>query len=169
MFVCSKSFVVKPRKPQTSKIVDYFPYFNEKEILELRINLLKDHVDKFVIVDANKSYTGKEKPFTCKNTLKELGLWDENKIQVIELDLHSDDDEIDFTDNFRVKVMGNRHLQLALNEDTENKIKAWCFGHYHKSVDRDHAGVRYVSNPKGRGTDCWHQTPYYPKRIEIPY
>lgn len=95
----NKSFVVKPRKPQTSKIVDYFPYFNEKEILELRINLLKDHVDKFVIVDANKSYTGKEKPFTCKNTLKELGLWDENKIQVIELDLHSDDDEIDFTDS----------------------------------------------------------------------
>jgi hypothetical protein len=77
--------------------------------------------------------------------------------------------EIDFTDNFRVNVMGNRHLQLALNEDTENKIKAWCFGHYHKSVDRDHAGVRYVSNPKGRGTDRWHQTPYYPKRIEIPY
>jgi FkbM family methyltransferase len=97
----NKSFIIKPRKPKSSKVVDYFPYFNEKEILELRINLLKDHVDKFVIVDANKSYTGKEKPFTCKNTLKELGLWDENKIQVIELDLHSDDDEIDFTDTDR--------------------------------------------------------------------
>ena len=95
----SKSFTVKSRKPK-SKIVDYFPYFNEKEILEFRINLLKDYVDKFVIVDANKSFTGKEKPFTCKNALKELGLWDENKIQVIELDLHSDD-EVIFTDHDR--------------------------------------------------------------------
>jgi hypothetical protein len=96
----NKSFIVKPRKPK-SKIVDYFPYFNEKEILELRINLLKDYVDKFVIVDANRSHTGKVKPFTCKDTLKELGLWDENKIQVIELNLHSDDDEVVFTDHDR--------------------------------------------------------------------
>ena len=97
----NKSFIVKPRKPKGSKIVDYFPYFNEKEILELRINLLKDYVDKFVIVDANRSHTGKVKPFTCKDTLKELGLWDENKIQVIELNLHSDDDEVVFTDHDR--------------------------------------------------------------------
>ncbi len=97
----NKSFVVKPRKPETSKIVDYFPYFNEKEILELRINLLKDYVDKFVIVDANRTFTGKLKPFTCKDTLKEIGLWDENKIEVIELELHSDEDIVEYTDNDR--------------------------------------------------------------------
>ena len=94
----TKTFTIKSKKPKILKVVDYFPYFNEKEILELRINLLKDHVDKFVIVDANRFYTGKLKSFTCKNTLKELGLWDEDKIQVIELELHSDDDNVDFTD-----------------------------------------------------------------------
>lgn len=76
--------------------------------------------------------------------------------------------DLDFIDNYRVNVMGNRHLQMALDEDTENKIKAWCFGHYHKSVDREFAGIRYVSNPRGRGGDQqWNQNPYYPKRIEI--
>ena len=75
--------------------------------------------------------------------------------------------DIDFVDNYRTNIMGNRYIQNAIEEDTENKIKAWCFGHYHKSVDRYFAGIRYVSNPRGRGDTQWSQNPYYPKRIEI--
>ena len=32
------------------KIIDFFPYFDPtgKEILELRINMLKDYVDEFI-------------------------------------------------------------------------------------------------------------------------
>ena len=67
-------------------IVDCFTYFNEKEILELRINLLKDYVDKFVIVDANYTHSGVKKEFTCKKTIRELGL-PEDIIEVIEVDL----------------------------------------------------------------------------------
>ena len=40
-------------------IIDSFLYFNEKELLELRINLLYDYVDKFIIFDANRTHTGK--------------------------------------------------------------------------------------------------------------
>lgn len=68
------------------KIVDCFPYFNEKELLELRINLLKNKVDKFIICEANHTHKGEPKPFTCNNTLFELGLMSD-KIQVIELNL----------------------------------------------------------------------------------
>jgi hypothetical protein len=75
--------------------------------------------------------------------------------------------DIDLADNVRFNTMGNLHLQQALDEDTENKVKAWCFGHYHKSVDRDFGGVRYVSNPRGRGDTTWQQNPYFPKRIEF--
>ena len=75
--------------------------------------------------------------------------------------------DIDLEDNVRFNTMGNLHIQQALDEDTENKVKAWCFGHYHKSVDRDFSGVRYVSNPRGRGDTAWQQNPYFPKRIEI--
>ena len=32
-------------------IIDSFPYFNEKELLELRINLLHDYVDEFIFLD----------------------------------------------------------------------------------------------------------------------
>lgn len=68
------------------RIIDCFPYFNEKELLELRINLLYDHVDKFIICDADRTHSGKPKPFTCKETIDSLGLPKE-KIQVIEVEL----------------------------------------------------------------------------------
>ena len=70
------------------RIVDCFPYFNEKELLELRINLLYDYVDKFIIVDADHTHKGGPKPFTLKKTIKKLNL-PQNKIQVIELNLPS--------------------------------------------------------------------------------
>jgi beta-1,4-mannosyl-glycoprotein beta-1,4-N-acetylglucosaminyltransferase len=67
-------------------VVDCFTYFNEKEIFELRINLLKDYVDKFIVCEANYTFSGNPKEYTLKETIKELGLQDEN-IEVIEVDL----------------------------------------------------------------------------------
>ncbi len=71
-------------------IIDSFPYFNEKELLELRINLLYDYVDRFIIFDANRTHAGKIKEFTCKDTLNKLNL-NSNKISVIELDMSNYD------------------------------------------------------------------------------
>lgn len=73
----------------------------------------------------------------------------------------------DLTESPRFNCMGNPHLQLALDEDTENKIQVWAFGHYHRPVDREFGGIRYVSNPRGRGDTPWCQPAYYPKRIEV--
>lgn len=75
--------------------------------------------------------------------------------------------DIDLVDNIRFNSMGNRHLYSSLGEDTESKVRAWVFGHYHRSVDRQVDGIRYVCNPRGRGNTSWSQDPYYPKRIEI--
>lgn len=75
--------------------------------------------------------------------------------------------DIDLVNTERFNLMGNQHMNLALDEDSENKIRAWCFGHYHKTVDREISGIRFVNNPRGRGNTPWSQNPYYPKRIEI--
>lgn len=69
-------------------LIDAFPYFNEREILELRIKTLEDHVDGFLITDANRTHRGEEKPFTCLDTIRELGL-NEDKIQVLHVELPS--------------------------------------------------------------------------------
>jgi beta-1,4-mannosyl-glycoprotein beta-1,4-N-acetylglucosaminyltransferase len=68
------------------KIIDCFPYFNEKELLELRISLLYDVVDQFIICDADHTHSGIPKEFSCQKMIQELGL-PTDKIKVIEIEL----------------------------------------------------------------------------------
>jgi predicted phosphodiesterase len=75
--------------------------------------------------------------------------------------------DLDLIHTWRFNSMGNSHMRNALAEDLENKIKVWCFGHYHRPVDTIINGVRYVSNPRGRGNTPYSQIAYYPKRITI--
>ena len=44
-----------------SSIVDSFVFYNETELLDYRLNLLKDFVDYFVVVEATHTFTGKPK------------------------------------------------------------------------------------------------------------
>ncbi|HEU4717796.1 MAG TPA: hypothetical protein VFU15_08175 [Bacteroidia bacterium] len=43
-------------------IYDCFTFFNELEVLEIRLNILDPVVDKFVLVEATKNHQGKDKP-----------------------------------------------------------------------------------------------------------
>jgi len=45
------------------KIFDCFTYFNEVEILRIRLEELDDVVDHFVVVESSQTFTGKSKPF----------------------------------------------------------------------------------------------------------
>lgn len=45
------------------KIYDCFNFFNELDILELRLNILYEYVDHFVIVESSVTHTGEQKPF----------------------------------------------------------------------------------------------------------
>jgi beta-1,4-mannosyl-glycoprotein beta-1,4-N-acetylglucosaminyltransferase len=46
-----------------TKIIDCFLFFQELDLLEIRLDYLDSHVDMFVIVEACQTFTGKEKPF----------------------------------------------------------------------------------------------------------
>jgi beta-1,4-mannosyl-glycoprotein beta-1,4-N-acetylglucosaminyltransferase len=43
-------------------IYDCFTFFNELDLLEIRLNVLNDVVDRFVLVEATKAHSGKDKP-----------------------------------------------------------------------------------------------------------
>ena len=43
------------------KIYDCFTFCNEFDLLELRLRELYDHVDYFVLVEANKTFQNKDK------------------------------------------------------------------------------------------------------------
>lgn len=43
-------------------IIDCFLFFNEMDLLEIRLNELRDVVDMFVLIEANETFSGKPKP-----------------------------------------------------------------------------------------------------------
>ncbi len=76
-------------------IIDYFPYFGKygTEITDLRINLLKDHVDFFVVSESNRTHTGELVERNFAKIAKELNFPLE-KIIYIEDDIPEDADLI---------------------------------------------------------------------------
>jgi hypothetical protein len=70
-----------------NKLIDCFPYYRESILLEFRIRLLYDHVDKFLISEGNKTFSGINKTYNCRKHLESI---DDplNKIVLVELDFN---------------------------------------------------------------------------------
>lgn len=52
------------------KLIDVFIFYDELDLLEFRLEYLDEIVDYFVIVDANLTFQGKEKPFYYEENKK---------------------------------------------------------------------------------------------------
>ena len=50
-------------------IIDAFSFFNEKELVQLRIKYLDQLIDKFVIIEADHTHQGKKKDWNFENIL----------------------------------------------------------------------------------------------------
>jgi len=87
------------------KIYDCFNFFNELDILEIRLNELYDVVDYFVIVESSVTHSGEDKPF----------YFDENK--------HKFSKFLDKIINFKITNTPNDFINLKSSDDSElNKI-----------------------------------------------
>ena len=58
-----------------SKIYDAFIFFNELDLLELRLNILNKYVDYFVIVEADETFTGITKPLYFAENRERFKKW----------------------------------------------------------------------------------------------
>lgn len=122
------------------KIIDCFTFFNEKELLELRINLLKDIVDEFVVVEADRTHTGNPKNFVCKDLIKQLGL-PEEKIKVVELSLPSKEQEPN--DHVRENLQRNeiaKHIDyssVAIISDCDEIINPEFVKYYKGIIEKN--------------------------------
>ena len=58
-------------------IHDCFLFFNELDLLEIRLNVLNKYVDKFVIIEATRTHSGLEKPlYYLQNKNRYKLFWD---------------------------------------------------------------------------------------------
>ena len=63
-------------------IYDCFSFFNELDLLEIRLNVLKDVVDKFVLVEAGETHTGKPKPLYFKENASRFAAFRERIVYI---------------------------------------------------------------------------------------
>jgi len=103
-------------------IVDASLFFNEKELIELRIKYLDDLIDYFVIIEANVTHQGKKKPWNfpdiLKNDLKEFS----HKIQYhqISIDVQKAESEKD------PRYKGNYGRSWRIENIQRNFIRNAC-------------------------------------------
>ena len=64
-------------------IYDTFPFFNELDLLEIRLNILDPVVDRFVLVEATRTFTGKPKPLYYENNKSRFSAFADKIIHVI--------------------------------------------------------------------------------------
>lgn len=102
-------------------IIDVITFNGELDTLELRLNILSDVVDKFVIVEATETFSRKQKELTFLENRDRFLPW-LHKIKYYVID--------DFTD----KEVLNMAL---LSDNTGNKETHWVYEFYQKEKIKD--------------------------------
>ena len=69
------------------KIYDCFPFNNEFDVLEIRLNELYDTVDHFVIVEATKTHMGKDKPLYFQENKSRFSKFSDKIIHIVVNDM----------------------------------------------------------------------------------
>lgn len=101
-----------------NKVIDTFLFFQELDLLEIRLTYLDEHVDKFVIVEACQTFSGKPKKFVFEENRDRFSKFI-HKIIYYKIE--------DFHDSF------NSVLQYLMTANTEchRKILSILEGHNH--------------------------------------
>ncbi len=66
-----------------SYIYDCFMFSDELETLELRLRILEEHVDRFVIVEGTRTQNNKEKQLFFKNNRERFKKWEDKIIHIV--------------------------------------------------------------------------------------
>ena len=105
-------------------VIDIFPFFNELDLLEIRLNILNDYVDKFVICEANETFSGKLKPLYFKDNEERFAKW---KDKIIHYVVKNDDKEIQDKAMASPNTGNKEHWWLREFAQKEEAIKALSF------------------------------------------
>ncbi len=110
-------------KPETRRIYDCFPFFNELEMLELRCHELYDQVDKFVLVEATRTFQSTPKPLYFQENRERFKAFGDKIIYVVVDDLPVSDDpmenEIHQRDSLRRGLTGCADYDIIMVSDVD--------------------------------------------------
>lgn len=65
------------------RVFDAFTVFNELDLLELRLNILDPHVDKFILVESRQTFMGDEKLLYYEENKERFAKWNDKIIHIV--------------------------------------------------------------------------------------
>lgn len=154
-------------KPPKKMIVDYFTFYapTMKEMLRLRLHMLKDYVDEFVIAEANKTHSGVPVEYQLENILREFAIPNLNvkilkveipedeKLEVTEIDVINSGSNASNINTLRAKVRErmcvNAILSLLNHYDDDT---AFILSDADEIVKPDF--IEYIANIARQNLDC---------------
>ena len=108
-----------------SKVYDIFSYNGEKELLDIRLNILYPYVDHFIIVEAPTTFSGKPKPLYFEQDVKHFPAFIK-KIIYYPIDENYTKEEIEVSEKSR-NTKGAKHWKHEfLQKESITKAIAHC-------------------------------------------
>ena len=92
------------------KVFDSFIFFNELELLEMRLNILGDVVDKFVLTESPYTVSGNEKPLYYQENKDKFAKWHDKIVHNITEEIPNDFSHMLEKSKFHI---GYRNLTLT--------------------------------------------------------
>ena len=100
-------------------IYDAFLFFNELDLLDIRLNLLNDVVDKFVIVESTVTFSGKTKKLFFDENKQMFEKFSDKIIHIVVSDTPEDFNNLPFISNpSNIKDVFQNKILKYLNEST---------------------------------------------------
>lgn len=120
-----------------NKIYDCFPFFNELDILEIRLELLYDVVDFFVISECDYTFSGLKKPFFFEENKHRYEKYLDKIIHIKHTDTFNYTNLVNnYIGNERElydKII-NRLEQMRISPETGYGLPHWCRDYLHKEL-----------------------------------
>ena len=156
------------------KIFDCFIFNHEVELLEIRLNILNDYVDKFIITEGDMTFSGLPKESHFLNNKERFAKWEDkiilNQINIpecespwhreiysrnamVNLDIFNDDDLIIMSDGD--EIPNPEILEQAsewVSDDTHFTFEQSCYAYWMNNLYSDKwfgtraATYKYVNN-----------------------
>jgi len=142
------------------KIYDAFIFFNELDLLEIRLNILDPYVDHFVLLEATETFSGYKKPLYYQENKERFERWQHKIVHYVVDDTPRDEDELrerlaknTGLDDLGREIINNALTSRTVGKDTSDKrIPAWLREFYQKEslrkalVGLDDEDICYVSD-----------------------
>lgn len=137
---------------QKHKVVDFFPFFAklDKEKLELRYHMLKDHVDFFVVAEANRSHSGIPLERELRKTLHDLMI-PEDRFVVVDVDIPDDVmscvEEIDYQNCYEGNYVNINGVQARCRDRLIKDSLLQVFDNFDDATVFIHSDSDEIINP----------------------